>query len=125
MKKRIGSVIWICFVIGLVYFSIRMTMAITIPKTVNIGPHEIAEITANDTFITPKAIITLRSKDFFTLKDMETKMVVYSELVQPQGGETSPHFFYNGHSHWPTILHSLYVFAYRFPIFWKNLPGIS
>lgn len=96
MKERFGVALWILFVVGLVIFSVSAIKDVAVPKAVNIGPHEIAEITENDTFITPKANITVTGKDFFSLEDLETKTVVYSELVQAEIGEVSPHFAYTG-----------------------------
>ncbi len=96
MKSWFGFALWICAVVGLVISSVNAIKDIVDPKAINIGPHEIAEITDNDTFITPNANITIIGKDFFSLQDLETKTVVYSELVQAQIGEPSPHFAYTG-----------------------------
>jgi hypothetical protein len=92
MKAIIGMILWIALFIGLIVGCTKLIKYIYDPHPANIGPHETAYVENGDYLTLPKADITITGPDFFTLRNLESKDVIYPVFVLPSIGEESFHF---------------------------------
>lgn len=92
MKAIVAMILWIALFIGLIFGCTKAIKYFFDPHPTNIGPHETAYVGYGEYLTLPKADITITGPDFFTLRNLESKDVIYPVFVPPSIGEESFHF---------------------------------